>query len=406
MLLILISATPTIQAGLLPVQELFNTGVAAYKKGDLATARTLFLTGLEQQPNNPTLLYATGFINRKSGAIPASIYYYEKALENQPNHVDAAFGLAQSYHAVGNVKHCWQLFNRWRKDKLAHYPQEPSQLCNKHVLIRAEWGLGDMMHYIRYALKIKRLGCHVTVEAARPITQLLNNCWYIDHVIPKGHMLPPYDYEIPLLYLPTLFKTSLETIPAEVPYLYPNNDLVQKWQPLFERDHATKIGICWDMGHHDTNLPGWQRAAPLENWLPLFETPGLSFYCLQKESCDPLKKLPAHISVYQFDPTFDVQHGGFMDTAAAMQHLDLVITVDTAIAHLAGGLGIPVWVLLPNNPDYRWMLEGSKTPWYPTMKLFRQKSAGDWQPVIAEIKQELHKLVHNATQDLQHNNQK
>lgn len=379
----------------IPLQELFNSGVTAYKNNDLKQARDTFLICLERQPENATLLHAAGLVHRKLGDPITSIKYYEKVCEQTPYHANAAFGLAQSYHTIGDIKRCWQLFNVWRKEKSVHCPQHPTELRNKKSLIRAEWGLGDMIHFIRYAREIKNLGGTVIVEAPRPLVQLLQHCWYIDHVIPKGAPLPSHDYEIPLLYLPTLFKTTKATIPAAIPYLYPNEYLVKAWHPLFEKNQCMKIGICWDIGHHDTDLVGWKRAAPLHNWHSVLRTPNTTFYCLQKENLQELKMLASDIIVHHFGQDFDTKYGGFMDTAAIMHHLDLVITVDTAIAHLAGALGIPVWVPLPRHPDYRWMLNRSDTPWYPTMTLFRQQAPGDWKHVFAQITNELQKLTEN-----------
>ncbi len=370
------------------INTLFGKGIQLVEQGKVAEALTTFISIDQQHPSCVPVLYNIAGCHRRLGALEDAADYYNKTLTIDPKHTDAAFGLALVRHTQGDMKQGWELFNLWRKD-IDTLPKNPTLLVGKKVLIKAEWGLGDMINFIRYAQNLHELSAHVVVQCHKPLVKLLSRCPYINTIIQLGTPLPETDFQLPLLYLPTLFHSTELTVPNTVPYLYPNPQLVAQWRDKLAQDTAFKVGICWDMGHHDTNLAGWKRAIPLDNWHPLLRTKNVNFYCLQKEQLNQLNSLPTDITVHQFGPDFDTKNGSFMDSAAVMKNLDLVITVDTAIAHLAGALGVPVWVMLPYHTDYRWMRDRTDTPWYPTMKLFRSTTPDDWQPVIEQVTKEL-----------------
>ncbi len=386
----------TQQDGPADINTLFGKGTQLVEQGKVAEALTTFMGIDQQHPHCVPVLYNIAGCHRRLGSLEDAADYYNKALTLDPKHTDAAFGLALVRHTQGDMKQGWELFNLWRKD-IDSLPKNPTQLIGKRVLIKVEWGLGDMINFIRYAKNLHELGAQVIVQSHKALVKLLSGCPYIDTVLPHGSPLPETDFQLPLLYLPTLFKSTEQTIPNTVPYLYPDPQLVAQWHDKLAHDTAFKVGICWDMGHYDTNLAGWKRAIPLDNWHSLLRTKNVSFYCLQKEQLNQLNSLPADITVHQFGADFDSKNGGFMDSAAAMKSLDLVITVDTAVAHLAGALGIPVWVMLPYHTDYRWMRDRTDTPWYPTMKLFRSTAPDDWRPVIKQVTQELQTYAEKYT---------
>jgi len=406
-------------------EQLFNTGIHFYNQGNVESAAHNFDQALTLDPLNISILSNCAMTHRKLNNLDLSIALYEKILTLHPHNGDAAFGLAQAYLANGTIDKGWQHFNKWRtKEVVQKYPQSITDIKGKTIIIRAEWGLGDMIQFIRYAQHLKDQGAYVIVEAPHFLINILSSCSWIDKIILGGSSLPQADYEIPLFCLPTLCKTTAQTIPASIPYLKADEQLVEKWKPIIAANKNFKVGICWDVGHHDTNIVAWQRTAPLHHWLPLAAIDGISLYSLQRnpkidqeiqqklslhifENLDSDHGLPGPSTSFRInsenEKTGDspakpdntlknypmAKTGAFMDTAAIMQHLDLVITVDTSVAHLAGALGIPVWVLLPYSPDYRWTLKGATTQWYPTMRLFRQPKPGNWDTVMQEVVQAL-----------------
>ncbi|MDZ4154894.1 tetratricopeptide repeat-containing glycosyltransferase family protein, partial [Methylicorpusculum sp.] len=375
------------------INTLFSQGIKLVEQGNIEQALNNFTYINERHPRNTQVLYNIAGCYRRLGQLEEAAKEYNQVLSLDPKHTDAAFGLALVRHTQGDMKQGWELFNLWRKD-IDLLPKSPLQLIDKKVLIKVEWGLGDMINFIRYAQYIHELGAHVIVQSHKALVKLLTRCPYIDTVIPHGAPLPQTDFQLPLLYLPTLFQTEEKTVPNSVPYLNPDAQLEQYWHDKLATDSNFKVGICWDMGHYDTNVAGWKRAAPLEHWHQLLRTKEVSFYCLQKEQLDQLAALPTDIKVHQLGPDFDTKNGGFMDSAAIMKQLNLIITVDTAVAHLAGALGVPTWVMLPYHTDYRWMRDRIDTPWYPTMRLFRSQNPDDWKPVIENVTEELKKLTH------------
>ena len=196
----------------------------------------------------------------------------------------------------------------------------------------------------------------------------------------------------PLLSLPGIFQTSLSTIPATVPYLHADEKLIEQWRRELSTIHGFKVGIVWHGNPDFINNP--QRSIPLKHFAPLAKVAGVQLMSLQKgPGTEQLDAIAGQFSVMQFDDSLDVAAGGFMDTAAIMKNLDLMICSDTSVPHLAGALGVPVWVALPNAPDWRWLLEREDSPWYPTMRLFRQREAGDWDEVFQRIAQELQRTM-------------
>ena len=216
------------------------------------------------------------------------------------------------------------------------------------------------------------------------LKKLLSLCPYIDSVTTDRTIINP-DYAIPMLSLPYLFDTELETILSEIPYLYADANLITYWKEKLKTDTNFKVGLCW-------NGSGTEKDVPVELFAHFSKIPGISLYSLQKNGSKDLNKLQNN-PIIDFGPELDEEHGGFMDTAAIMKSLDLVITIDTSIAHLAGGLGTPVWTLLPYSADWRWFRDRDDSPWYPTMRLFRQAKQDEWGSVIQDIVKALSAII-------------
>jgi len=261
-------------------------------------------------------------------------------------------------------------------------------LAGKTILLHIEQGIGDTIQFIRYASIIKRQGAAVILECPKPLFGLLEGCPGIDQLLGQREDLPAFDVHAPLLSVPGILKTSLETVPATIPYVFPRPTLVEQWQKRLLDLDGLKIGISWQGNpkYRDDRF----RSIPLRYFAPLAEIPGVCLISLQKGiGTEQLAAVRDLFPVTDFAAELDERSGPFMDTAAVMKNLDLVITSDTAAAHLAGALGVPVWVALPSVPDWRWLLDRSDSPWYPTMRLFRQRERGNWQGVFEEIKEAL-----------------
>jgi hypothetical protein len=232
------------------------------------------------------------------------------------------------------------------------------------------------------------MGAHVTVSVQRPLLKLLSGCTYIDSLVSPGDPVSPFDAKATLMSLPAFFQDTEDTLPQNIPYISPNQERVAYWKNKLQNDHTFKIGICWQPDTHNdvSRLAIARRGIPLSFFHTLGSTPGVTLYSLQKhEGLDQIDKLPDHVTVKTFEDEFDVTHGSFVDTAAVMQSLDLIISTDTATAHLAGAMSKKVWLLLPFNTDWRWLLDRLDTPWYPTMRIFKQTKPFDWNSVIEDL---------------------
>jgi hypothetical protein len=254
-------------------------------------------------------------------------------------------------------------------------------LAGRTILLHAEQGLGDTLHFIRYAERVAAAGGNVVVECQAPLKRLLHDSLERIPVISHGEPLPSFDVHCPLLSLPRLFQTTLESIPARVPYVDANDALAPQWRArLADKDRHLKIGLVWagsEAHQNDRN-----RSIPLATFAPLAQGPNTCIYSLQKG--DAARQAAASSAPFPLVDWTSELHD-FADTAALIAQLDLIITVDTAMAHLAGALGKPVWALVPHVPDWRWLLDRDDSPWYPTMRLFRQTNPGDWTSVLERV---------------------
>lgn len=359
-----------------------------------------YQTILDISPNNESALYNMAYTLKKGDNIIQALPYYHRVLEINPNNAEAHFSLSLAYLVSGNMQDGWKEYEwRWRRNGFEQraftqpmWLGEPLQ--GKILFIHAEQGLGDTLQFIRYALIAKERGATIIAAVQDVLIPLLSLCPHLDRVISLGDSLPHFDYHIPLVSMPLICKTELETIPDSIPYLYADEQLTDYWKSQLSQDLSIKIGICWQ-GNANYNTPFLRHAVATKSidpkiFAPLASIPGISLYSLQRVSgTEQLKDITQLFTLHQFDEAFDNKHGRFMDTAAVMKNLDLIITIDTSICHLAGGLGVPVWLMLPKPADWRWLLDRNDTPWYPTMRLFRQEQAGNWESVITTIINEL-----------------
>lgn len=357
-------------------------------------------------PNNPSIIYNIAFTHKKFDDMEKAIPYYNRVLELDPNHSEALFSRGLAYLMIGDFEKGWHGYE-WRYSRpsqgsLRTYEQprwDGSDLQGKTILIHAEQGLGDTFQFIRYAKLVKEKNGTVIVAVQKPLVTLMKRCKYIDQVISLDETPPHFDVHSPMLSLPYALKTTIDTIPLEIPYIHPDEKLIQEWKEKLAADKNFKVGICWQ-GNDNYATPMLrttvaQKSVHPKEFAPICQVRGVSVYSLQKTTgTDQLKDIPDSMHIINFDGDFDQSHGRFMDTAAVIKNLDLVITVDTSISHLASALGTPTWILLPNPSDWRWMTNRTDSPWYPNIvRLFKQPTPGDWPSMMQEAAVELKKHI-------------
>jgi tetratricopeptide (TPR) repeat protein len=374
-----------------------------------AESMELYIQILNVNPNITGALYNFGYTLKKQGLFHRALEVYDKVLAQKPDYALARFSRANTLLTLGDLAQGWQEYE-WRFKAYNESPEkfsaplwDGSDINGKTILLCSEQGLGDTLQFVRYAQLLKNNGAHVIFEAQDSLVALLKLCPYIDTVFGRSDAVPGgAHYHIPLLSLPRLFKTDIETIPHDIPYLYADEQLVDYWREELSHDTNFKVGICWQGNANYSTLALRHAVAikslPVALLAQLSEIPNVTVYSLQQvHGTDQLDAVDSRYTIKQFGKEFDTLNGRFMDTAAVIKNLDLVISVDTSIGHLAGGLGAPTWLLLPRVADWRWLLDRDDTPWYPTMRLFRQSTSGDWQEVIDRVKKELDTLINHPT---------
>ena len=370
-----------------------NLEAALQAKGLLDEAIAASRKAIELQPNFAPAHYNLGTALQKKGLFDEALAAYDKAIELQPEFAEAHMNKAWVLLIKGDCERGWPEYE-WRakcRDFLAaqrNFSQpmwKGSDPAGKTILIHAEQGLGDTIQFVRYAPLLARRGARVIVECQPELKPLLQDLEGVECVISTGEPLPAFDMHVPMLSLPLAFGTTLQTVPAVSPYLKPDPERVKAWRAkLRGRRPQLRVGLAW--AGNPMNPADRDRSLPLSALAPLAEVKGVTFHSLQKgERAAQAKTPPPGMKLT--DLTDDIKD--FADTAALMAHLDLIITVETAVAHLAGALAKPVWTLLPFMPAWRWLLERNDSPWYPTMRLFRQPSPGDWDSVVQRVAEEL-----------------
>jgi hypothetical protein len=340
-------------------------------------------------PSLPELHNNMGNVARERGDVPAAVACYRRAIDLRPDFADAHWNLSQGLLALGLFAEGWHEYEwRWKRPAFTSprrdFPiplWDGGAMRGRTLLVHAEQGMGDAIQFVRYCSVLHTLGVNVVLECHRELVRLFRTVPGITAVVPHGEPPPDCDAHLPMMSLPRVMQTTLETIPREVPYVFPPADLVSEWeQRVGPRGGDLRVGIVWSGARKLKAL--LNRSCPLDVMLSLQNIPGLTLHSLQLG--DAAAQLRAHPrSLRPADLTQNVVD--MADTAAIISHLDLVVSIDTAVAHLAGAMGKPVWILLPRMADWRWMLQREDSPWYPTARLFRQKSAGDWPGLMADV---------------------
>jgi tetratricopeptide (TPR) repeat protein len=319
---------------------------------------------------------------------------FKEAIRLDPKLPEAQYNLGMMLLRAGQYRDAWELYEwRWevkdfKMDRqqfvLPMWNGEP--LEGRGILLHIEQGFGDLIQFVRYVPLVAQRGGRVFLESHRELARLMGSVPGVERVIPIGP--PPKETTIrcPLLSLPRIFQTSIETIPAKVPYLWFNPELAERWKVKLGAEKRLKVGLVWN----GRPRPEPRRSVPFAELAPLAGVPGVKFVSLQfGEAAAQAKNAPAGMDISDWNEEIT----DFADTAALMANLDLIVTIDTAAAHLAGALGRPTWVLLCQRPDWRWLDAGSVCPWYPTARLFRQPTDGDWRTPMMQLAGELAELA-------------
>ena len=329
-----------------------------------------------------------------------AIENYRKALQIKSDFAEAHWNLSLVLLRTGRFTEGWKEYE-WRLNpalNMTVYPHsyetprwDGSYFKGKSLIVHCEQGLGDTLHFVRYLPIVKARGGKVILEIRKPLYKLLQYFPGIDELVEASFdykQTVKVDYHVSLMDLPKIFETTLETIPAAIPYIHACPTKAEYWRKKLTSQEF-KVGIVW--AGSPTHGNDRYRSCTLKHFAPLTKVDGVRLYGLQKGKAAAQAELADEMAITNLGIEFE----DFTDTAAAIENLDLIISVDTSVLHLAGAMGKMVWALLPFSPDWRWMLNRQDSPWYPTMKLFRQKKWGQWESVFQDVTEELQNMVLN-----------
>jgi tetratricopeptide (TPR) repeat protein len=396
-----------------------NLGVIRMADCKLAEAQTLFERALEVKDD-----YAEAHSNlaaalQDQGRFNEAEKHYARTFALEPGAADPHWNRSLLRLARGQWSDGWEEYEwRWQRPEFcrsqfrcppsnripAYIPSgeripqvapaplwDGTPLDGRSILLFTEQGLGDVIQFARFAALLQARGGRVVLECPTKLRPLLERCEGVERVIPQGEAIPPIDFQAPLLSLPRILRIDEGNLPRKVPYLRTRPERAEQWRPVISGLPGFKVGINWqgNPGYHLDRL----RSMPLAEFAPLAAIPDVTLLSLQQgfgsQQAIDVQRL---FRVATLGADVD-QDGSFVDTAAILGQLDLVVTSDTALAHLAGALGISTWVVLPYVADWRWGLAGDECPWYPTIRLFRQPRPGDWKPVFACVADKLRELI-------------
>ena len=369
-------------------QSHYDLGNVLGHQGRLDEAGACYERAIAIQPD-----YADAHTNlivtrMDQGRLEDALSCCNRALAINPDSADAHMCSAHILLLTGDFANGWREYEwRWRvKEAKPHGLTKPvwdgSPLDGRTILLHCEQGLGDSIQFIRYASLVKEQGARVLLSCPAALERLFENVAGVDEIYREADRVPEYGVHVPLLSLPGLFRTTLNTIPAGIPCLHPDPSRVKVWRDRLAGCSGFRIGIVWRGNRKYDN--DRNRSLSAVQFAAMLDLPELTVVNIQKDATpselETLRRIPG--SFFNAVPL----EQGLHDTAALMANLDLVIAVDTSLCHLAGSLGVPVWTLIPFAPDWRWLLHRDDSPWYPTMRLYRQPSFGAWNSVLDRIR--------------------
>lgn len=414
-------------------EETLEFAATAFQTGDLDAAARYFREVISRQPREPRAHAGLGTIALLSGDVHKSAAWYRRArslrgddpescislawafrffgrpkeamaclrraLELNPHCGEARFALAIEHLAMGDYRRGWAAYEsrfdmkfervQWKRRRQPQWRGEP--LNGDAILLHAEQGFGDTLQFIRYVPLVAGRGGRVILEVQPEIRRLAAGLPGVERLIVPGEKAGRVRWQCPLMSLPLAFGTDLASIPAKVPYLTAAPRKVARWSGRLAGSNF-RVGLVWGGNPHNPHEA--VRTVPLNALAPVFSLSGVAFYSLQRgPQAQELHRAHRHLPISPLDGRL----GDFASTAAVIACMDLVITSDTAVAHLAGALGKPVWILLAWQSDWRWLEQREDSPWYPTARLFRQPRPGDWPAVTDRVRNELAALLPRDT---------
>jgi tetratricopeptide (TPR) repeat protein len=379
---------------------LFNYANIFFAKQEYGKAQLYYERSLAISPEYTKALHNAGLNLKMLGQPEKAIIYYKKVLEKEPHLKETQHNLALAQLLLGNFKEGWANFEaRWHFTDLDNIRPKTRQalwmgdfsLKGKTILLHAEQGMGDAIQFSRYVKDVAALGAKIILRVPAALYQLLKHTQGASLVITTKETLPDYDCYCPLMSLPFIFKTDLSSLAqqTQTAYLYNSPDLIDLWKNKLPTTSKLRVGVCWS-GNPEFSEDAL-RSIPFKTFCKLFNNKEhIEFFSLQNKVRE--SDLPDLHQIRNTHAHF--HHLGeslqdFTDTAAVIASLDLVISVDTAVAHLAAALGKACWILIAATPDWRWLLDREDSPWYPTVKLFRQTKLKEWEQVIERVKKHL-----------------
>jgi protein O-GlcNAc transferase len=375
---------------------LINLGNVFYGLAQTDQAQRCYERALQTEPQSVVALNNMGKSCYDRREVSQALQWYEHALAIDPSYAEARFNRAVALLLTGDYRQGWQEYEwRFRRRGAGQvYPHplkgprwQGETYSGRRLLVHCEQGMGDVLQFARYLPQVKALGGTLLLEVHEPLLPLLRNLPGVDELVVFSPRRPPtiaYDLHISLLSLPRLFGTTIETIPADFPYLRSDNAKTGQWHCKIAAD-GLRVGLVWSC----SNTASY-RESRLEYFQPLLELAEVHWYSLQKGAGTvQIAALPRNLALTHLGDDLN----DFSDTAAVIANLDLLISVDTAVIHVAGAMGVPVWVLLPFAGDWRWLLDRSDSPWYPSVRLFRQSRPGDWPGVVHQVRGALEELI-------------
>ena len=373
---------------------LTDLGSALVLQGDTEEGPWLLRRAVELAPSWPVAHVNLGIALVRERRLKEALDSFRSAQEADPAFVYAQFCESNLYLMQGDFARGYALYDAHRSVYPPRYRErrwDGQGLAGRTILLYAQHGLGDTLQFVRYVPRVAAAGGRVVLQVQRELAPFLGHQPGASAVCATSEDPGPFDVQATLLELPAIFGDTLKTIPAETPYLRADPALRAHWANHLAGDRRFKVGIAWHGNPHQKD--GLIRRCSLFDMAPIWDVPGASVYSLQKGAgSEELTAAAGLLPVRSFGEV-DTDAGAFMDTAAIMESLDLVVTIDTSIAHLAGGLARPVWLVVPYWADWRWMIERTDSPWYPTMRIFRQPRPGAWAPVFDEVASALRERV-------------
>jgi Tfp pilus assembly protein PilF len=369
-----------------------NLGLCLQEMGQADLAINSYTRALQVNPDLVTAFNNRGNLFRSRKQFAEALHDYRRALELEPGSIDVHYNMGQLALLQGDFAAGW-LDYEWRERIEAakafsrRLPQPrwsgESSLHGKRIFLYAEQGLGDTIQFCRYASLVAARGAHVILEVQPGLGELLADLDGVAELQIAGSSVPQADYQCPLMSLPGAFKTTLDTIPCRVPYLHVNSKRLEQYQEMPGPRQRPRVGLVWSGNPRHTNDRA--RSMTLRQMI-MYLPDEFEYFCLQNEIRD------ADRETLHSSPDITIRElplKSFLDTAALIASLDLVISVDTSVAHLSGAMGQRTWILLPYLPDWRWMLDRTDSPWYPTATLYRQAAVNDWNGVMSAVNQDL-----------------